>query len=228
MTEKPKTSETNINLQIDKIKKQITEGNEQIKKYIEKRNHLHEQIKKSREEINQLKAERDGLNEKVKSLKQLRDAVRVNTAPITDEVNKLKEKIAELKKTLPRVSQRQLQEELDAVEFKIATTSMDIKEEREHVDQVKELEIQLSGYRKIDAQYKKIKELIEHRKNFDAQADVYHKELTELAKKSQDLHATVIQKVEAMKKDKAEADSMHQAFIKTKEETTSCTRRLDN
>ena len=45
MTENQKTSqEGNINLQIDKIKKQIGEANTQIKKYVEKRNQLHEQV----------------------------------------------------------------------------------------------------------------------------------------------------------------------------------------
>ncbi len=219
MTEKQKTGQLgNINLQIDKLKKQISEGNAQIKKYIEKRDQLHEQVRKTREEVNQLKAERDGLNEKVKQLKQQRDAVRVNQQPIIDEVKALKEKIEDLKKKLPRVNQRELQKELDAIEWKISTTSLDLKEEKELIEHVKALEIQLSGFKKIDAQYKKIKELLEHRKNFDAQADVYHKEMTDLVEKSQSLHSAAMEKVNAMKKDKAEADGLHQAFIKTKEQ----------
>ncbi len=63
---------------------------------------------------------------------------------------------------------------------------MDLQEEKRLVEQVKELEIQLSGYKKIDKQHKKIKELLAQRKTFDAQADVFHKELTDLAKKSQE------------------------------------------
>ncbi|MCW3996190.1 MAG: hypothetical protein NWE98_08610 [Candidatus Bathyarchaeota archaeon] len=218
MTEQKTTQITNINLQIDKIKKQISEGNESIKKYIEKRNMLHQQVKQSREEINKIKAERDALNERVKLLKQQRDAVRANTDPIMDEIKTLQDKIEALKKNLPRVSQRQLKEELDSIEWKISTTSLDLKEEKELIEQVKALEIQLSGYKKIDAQRKKINELLEHRKNFDTQADAYHQELTDLAKKSQDLHAMMMQKMEALKKDRAEADSLHQAFIKTKEQ----------
>jgi uncharacterized coiled-coil DUF342 family protein len=218
LTEKENSPSTNINQQIDKIKQQISEGNAKIKKDIEKRDQLHEQVRKSRDEINQLKLERDGLNEKVKLLKEQRDAVRANMTPIIDEVKGLKEKIDELKKKLPRVSQHELKKELDAIEWKIATTSLDLKEEKELIGHVKELEIQLNGYKKVDVQYKKIKELFEHKKNFDAQADVYHKELTDLAKKSQDLHTVMIEKINVMKRDKAEADSLHQAFIKTKEQ----------
>jgi uncharacterized coiled-coil DUF342 family protein len=218
LTENQKTI-TNINQQVDKIKQQINDGNTQIKKAIEKRDNLHEKVRKAREEINQLKVERDNLNERVKLLKGQRDAVRANMAPINDEMNAIKEKIEELKKKLPpRVNHRELQKQHDAIEWKIATTSLDLKEEKELIEQVKALEIQLSGFKKIDVQYKKMKELQEHRKNFDLQADGYHKELTELAKKSQDLHAVMIDKVNAMKRDKTEADALHQEFIKTKEQ----------
>ncbi len=209
---------SNINLQIDKLKEQTRENNTNIKKFIEKRDELHQKARKIREEVNQLKTERDALNEKVKQLKQQRDAVRVNVDPIMTEVNTIHEKIDTLKKNLPRINQRELQKELDAIEWKIATTTLDLKEEKRLVENVKELEIQLRGYKKIDIQHKKIKELIEHRKTFDAQAEVYHKELTELAKKSQDLHALMMEKVNSMKKDRAEADRLHQAFIKAKEQ----------
>jgi uncharacterized coiled-coil DUF342 family protein len=219
LTEKQNPSQiANINTQIDKLKEQTREANAQIKKFIEKRDQLHEKVRKTREEVNQIKIERDALNEKVKLLKQQRDAVRVNVTPIMTEVNALNEKIDTLKKNVPHISQRELQQELDAIEFKIATTTMDVHEEKRFIDNVKELEIQLSSYKKIDKQRKKIKELIEHRKTFDIQADVYHKELTELAKKSQDLHAVMMEKVNIMKRDRTEADSLHQSFIKAKEQ----------
>jgi uncharacterized coiled-coil DUF342 family protein len=221
VTQNQKTSqEGNINLQIDKIKKQIGEANSQIKKYVEKRNQLHEQARKSRVEINQIKTERDALNEKVKLLKEQRDLIRAKATPIMEEVNAIDEKIAELKKKVPRVSQRELQEDLDATEWKISTTSLDIQEEKRLVGEVKELELQLKGYKKIDKKHQKIKELLAQRKTIDDQADVFHKELTDLAKKSQELHATMIEKLTAVKKDRAEADSLHQAFVKAKEQNT--------
>jgi len=220
VTENQKSQEGNINLQIEKIKKQIIEANSQIKKFVEKRDQLHEQGRKSREEINQIKAERDALNEKVKLLKEQRNLVRAQATPIIEEVKTIDEKIAELKKNVPRVSQRELQEELDAIEWKISTTSMDLQEEKRLVGEVKELELQLKGYKKIDKKNQKIKELITQRKTIDAQADVFHQELTDLAKKSQELHTRMIEKVAAVRKDRAEADSLHQAFIKAKEQNS--------
>lgn len=219
MTEKQNQSQiSNINLQIDKLKEQIRENSEQIKKFIEKRDSLHEKVRKTREEVNQIKTERDALNERVKQLKQQRDAVRVNVAPIMTEINAIDEKIETLKKNLPKINYREVKKQLEELEFKIATTTMDIPEEKHLIGQVKELEIQLSGFKKIDVQHKKIKELLEHRKTFDAQADVFHKELTEVAKKSQDLHAVMMEKVNVMKKDRDEADNLHQSFIKAKEQ----------
>jgi uncharacterized coiled-coil DUF342 family protein len=212
------SQEGNINIQIDKIKKQIGEANTQIKKYIEKRNQLHEQVRKSREEINQIKTERDTLNEKVKLLKEQRDIIRAKATPIMEEVNVIDEQIAELKKKVPRVSQRELQEELDAIEWKISTTSLDTQEEKRLVGEVKALELQLKGYKKIDKKHQKIKGLLVQRKTIDDQADVFHRELTDLAKKSQELHATMMDKLIAVKKDRAEADSLHQAFVNAKEQ----------
>ena len=127
-------------------------------------------------------------------------------------------KIDALKKHIPRISQRELQKELDAIEWKIATTTLDLHEEKQLIENVKELEIQLKSYKKIDLQHKKIKELIAHRKTFDSQADVYHKELTEIAQKSQELHKIIIEKVESIKKDRAEAELLHQSFLKAKEQ----------
>ncbi|MGD6852918.1 MAG: coiled-coil protein [Candidatus Bathyarchaeia archaeon] len=219
MTEKQTPSQiTNINTQIDKLKEQTREANAQIKKFVEKRDELHEKVRKTREEVNQLKVERDALNQKVKELKQQRDAIRVNVTPIMDEVKGINEKVEALKKNLPKVSQRELKKEHDAIEWKISTTSLDLHEEKRLIEQVKELEIQLSGYKKIDNQRKKLKELYEHKKTFDAQADVYHKELTDLAKKSQDLHAVMMEKLASMKKDRADADALHQSFVNAKEQ----------
>jgi uncharacterized coiled-coil DUF342 family protein len=218
LTEKNPSQISNINVQIDRLKEQTRDTNAQIKKFIEKRDMLHEKVRKTREEVNIMKTERDVLNEKVKQLKQQRDAVRVNVAPIMAEVNALNEKIDTLKKNLPNINYRETKKDLEDLEFKIATTTVDIQEEKRLIEQVKELEIQLSGYKKVENQHKKIKELLEHRKTFDAQADVYHKELTELAKKSQDLHALIMEKVNTMKRDREEADSLHQSFIKAKDQ----------
>ena len=207
-----------INQQIEKLREQTRTADVQIQKDIEQRNQLNDQVKKTREEINELKAERDSINEKVKLLKQQRDAIRVKADPFTEEIKVRMEKIAELKKKVPRESQQSLREELDAIEWKIQTTSLDLQEEKRLIEDVKQLETLLSSYKKIDLQNKKIKDLMAQRKIIEEEADVFHKELTDLAKKSQEIHSQMIEKVNTAKISKAQADSLHQAYIKTKEE----------
>ena len=207
-----------INQQIEKLREQANTADAQIKKYIEQRNQLNDQVKKTHQEIDELKTERDSINEKVKLLKQQRDDIRAKTTPITEEINAIKEKISELKKKVPRERQQDLQEELDAIEWKIQTTSLDLQEEKGLIENVKQLEILLSSYKKIDLKYKKIKDLITQRQTIEAQADLLHNELTDLAKKSQEIHSQMIEKVNAAKVSKAQADSLHQAYVKTKEE----------
>ena len=141
-----------------------------------------------------------------------------NPTQFHDDIKTAREKIAEVKKTLPRESQRELQEEHDAIEWKISTTSLDLQEEKGLIENVKQLEILLSGYKKIDAQNKKIKAFLAQRKGLDEQADVFHKEVTDLAAKSQEIHSKMIEKVNAMKISRAQADSQHQLYVKTKEE----------
>jgi uncharacterized coiled-coil DUF342 family protein len=207
-----------INQQIEKLRERANTAEAQTTKQIEQRNQLNDQVKKTREEIDTLKTERDTINEKVKLLKQQRDEIRAKTAPITEEINSVKEKIDELKKKVPRERQQDLQEEHDAIEWKIQTTSLDLQEEKELIENVKQLELLLKSYKKIDLKYKKMKELLSQRQAIEAEADVFHKELTDLAKKSQDIHSQMIEKVNAAKISRAQADSIHQNYVKTKEE----------
>jgi uncharacterized coiled-coil DUF342 family protein len=210
-----------INQQIEKLREQANTADAQITKFLEQRNQLNDQVKKTRLEIDPLKTERDAINEKVKLLKQQRDEIRAKTAPINEKINALKEKIEELKKTVPRERKQDLQEELDAIEWKIQTTSLDLQEEKGLIEQVKQLETLLSSYKKIDLRYKKIDELQTQRKAIEADADVFHKELTDLAQKSQDLHTKMIEKLNAAKVSRAQADSLHQAYLKAKEDIIS-------
>jgi uncharacterized coiled-coil DUF342 family protein len=207
-----------INQQIEKLRKQAETAAIQITKHIEQRNQLNDLVKKSHQEIFDLKTERDSINEKVKLLKKQRDEIRAKATPIIDQINVRKEKIAEYKKKVPRERQQDLQQELEAIEWKIQTTSLDLQEEKRLIENVKELETLLSAYKKIDKQNAKIKELIVQKKVIEDEADVFHNELTDLAKKSQDLHTKMIEKVNAAKISRAQADGLHQAYVKTKEE----------
>ena len=76
------------------------------------------------------------------------------------------------------------------------------KKRKDLLSKLKNLKFNLAVTKKLINNIKKSKNLLEQRKTFDDQADVFHKELTELAKKSQDLHAVMMEKVNAMKRDR--------------------------
>ncbi len=207
----------NLRSQIATLKDQVNKADSESKKQVEKRDQLNEQTRKINLEIRDIKKQRDEINQKVQALKQQRDEVRVKIKPIMDEIQAINEKKEELKKKAPRVRQKDIQEEINKIDWKIQTESLDLQEEKRLVGEVKLLETQLSGYKKIEKQNKKIAEHIQERKVLDAQADKFHKELSEMAKKSQELHESMITKIAEAKKAKEEADTLHKGFIENKE-----------
>lgn len=218
MTEQ-KTSELDeINQQIQALREKLNQTREDITKHIEKRDKLNEQTKVLRQEIAALKKDRDQLNENVKTLKQQRDEVRAKIAPFIEEIKTHSQKIKELKEKRTGASRQQLKKEFDALEFKIATTSLDLHEEKRLIDQVKKIEIELSVYKKMDVHSKRISEIKAEMRVFQEQADKLHKEVTESAKKSQDLHAKMLAKFEEMKKIREEATALHVAFLQAREQ----------
>jgi uncharacterized coiled-coil DUF342 family protein len=220
LTDRQKTNElARISQQLVSLREQVYNANAETKIHIEKRDKLNEQFKKLRSEIHELKNERDNLNEKVKTLKQQREEARAKIKARIEEIKTHNEKIAELKKKTPRVSRRDLQKEFDDIEWKIQTTPLDMEEEKRLIERVKQLETQLSVYKKIDQRVKKISELRKELEPFEADADAAHQKLTELAERSQDIHAKMIGKIAESKEIKAEADGLHSAYIQAKEQT---------
>ncbi len=208
---------------IEAINQQLSVLNEQAKKaiseskvHVEKRDKLNEQFRLLRQEINALKAERDQLNEQVKTLKGQRDAIREQGRAIIEEMKVHIQKITELKQRRPRERRQDLQKEFNAIEWKIQTTSLDLHEEKRLIENVKQIEGLLSVYKKIDTQNQKIRELKAQLEPFKTQSDAIHQEVTNLAKRSQDIHATMIAKINEAKNVRAEANTLHKAYLEAR------------
>ena len=224
MTEQKPTEIAAVNQQIEAINKRIvtlkedlTKTRLDITKHIETRDELNGKVKVLRQEIIEIKKERDQLNVNVRNLKQQRDEVRTQMAPFVEEIKGHSQRIRELKEKMSGESRQQLQKAFDALEFKIATTSLDVHEEKRLIDQVKEIEIRLSGFKKIDQHSKKISEIKTELKVYEDKADSFHNELTSSAKKSQELHAKMLAKFEEMKKIREDATNLHLQFLLDRE-----------
>jgi uncharacterized coiled-coil DUF342 family protein len=206
-----------INKQILLLRDQLNKAHEDIKQHVAKRDQLNAKVKTIRQEIGEIKKERDALNQNVKKSKQQRDEVRGQMAPFIEHIKEHGEKIRELREKKAGQNRHELQKAFDALEFKIATTTLDLKEEKRLIDQVKEIEIQLSTFKKMDAHSKKISEIKAELKAYQDRADCFHKELTENAKKSQELHAKMLAKFDEMKKIREEATGLHVMYLQSRE-----------
>ena len=172
MTSQQKTSEVAaITQQLAALKEQANKENAETRIRIEKRDKLNAQFKKLRQEIYELKTERDSLNEKVRKLKQQRDDARTKIRTIIEEIRAHSQKIKELQKKTPKASHQELQKELEDIEWKIQTTSLDLQEEKRLIQNVKQLETQLNVYKKMEQQTKKIDALRKELKTLETNAD---------------------------------------------------------
>ena len=218
MSDQNKTQElASINDRIFSLREHINSSKDEISKYVEKRNKLNDQVRSLREEIDVLKQERDSLNKTVRALKQQRDDVRTNISPYLQEIRERIHKVKELKEQRGGVNRRVLQKELDAIEWKIMTSSLDLQEEKRLIEEVKNIGTQLSVYKKMEKQSKKIDDIKSQLKQHQDVADKYHQELVSDAQKSQDIHSKLMVKVNEMKKVREEANALHAKFIEAKE-----------
>jgi uncharacterized coiled-coil DUF342 family protein len=215
LTEKQKTNEIEmVTQQVSLLKEQISKINVKIKAQIAERDTLNQKLGKLRQEINQLKTERDGLNENVKTLKQERNRARTKIKQIIEELKAHREKILELKKKTPKKSHRDLKKELEAIEWRIQTSTYDMQTEKRQIETVRQLETQLNLYRKIERHENSVVELQSELNKLKETADTNHNTLTERARKSQELHSEIIAKISELKSVKSEADRFHEIYIR--------------
>jgi uncharacterized coiled-coil DUF342 family protein len=215
LTEKQKTNEIEmVTQQVSLLKEQISKIDVKIKAQIAERDALNQKYGELRQEINQLKTERNGLNENVKTLKQERDRARTKIKQIIEELKAYRQKISELKKKTPKKSHRDLKKEFEAIEWRIQTSTYDMQTEKRQIEIVRQLETQLSLYRKIEQHGNSVIELQSELDRLKETADANHHTLTERAKKSQEIHSEIIAKISELKSVKSEADRLHEIYIR--------------
>jgi uncharacterized coiled-coil DUF342 family protein len=208
---------TAINQQLDALKEQAYKANAETETYVEKRDKLNEQFRKIRQEIYLLTDERNQLNAKVKTLKQQRDEARTEIRAKIEEIKTRRQRLMELKKKMPKQSHQELQKEFTAIEWKIQTTSLDLQEEKQLIENVSQIETQLNAYKKIEQHHQKITELQKELDTLKTKANTCHQELAEIAQKSQATHTNILAKIDESKKIKSEADGVHNAYLQVKE-----------
>ena len=207
-----------LNRKLTSLKEKRGKLNLEARGWAEKRNSLHEQIKALRAEVADLKVKRDALNERVKELKNLRDQARVERRDKRTQILKLKEKLKRLTEKKPLRNMRDVESEIERLEWKIQTTSFPVHEEKLLIDQVRVLETQLSIHRQIQNLNTTFFELQTEEKALETRANLHHEKLSELAEQSQSFHeqmAKLLDKIDALR---AKADATHQKYVEIKQQ----------
>jgi len=200
------------------LKEERDKLNSGAQKWAEKRNSIHEQIKSLRVEVDALKEKRDAINEKVQELKSLREKTKEKLRETHAQILKLKENIKSLMGKEPPRNMRNIQREIEGLEWKIQTTPLTVKEEKPLIDQVRHLESQLLIQKQIKKSKEKLMELRTEKKALETEAKTYHEKLSELAQQSQKIHEEMLKTLNKARSLKVEADSAHQKYVEIKKQ----------
>jgi uncharacterized coiled-coil DUF342 family protein len=187
------------------------------KELADRRNSLNEKFKNLRNEIQLLRNERDQINESVRQLKQQRNEFATDIKKKIEEIKNLCQESKALEKKRPVRSHHSLQEEMESIDWEIQTTSHTLQEDKELVEKVRHLEVQLNVHKKLEQLDRKIRGLRAEIAALKTESEHCHQALTAQAQASQNTHARMLAKVEEAKKVKADADNVHKQFLDAKE-----------
>ena len=215
-----------LDQKLSTLREQRDKLNAEAREWADERDKLNQQTKNLRAEIFELKNKRNKVNEKVKELKQLREKARREMRKKIEEIKEIDQEIKVLYKKKPSRSPQLLKREFDNLEWKMQTTSLSLQEEKELVDEVERLEVQLNVYRKIEELKDKMLELKTGIKALETRRKLRHEELTETAQKSQIIHERMLEKIEKAKGLKMEADELHKNFLDSKERAKLVQRKF--
>lgn len=231
MSESLKQRIKDLDSKLAPLKEERDKLNSESQKWAEKRNSIHGEIKRLRAEVAGLKEKRDAMNEKVRELKSLREKAKEKRKETHAQILKLKEKIRSLTEREPPQSMRNIQREIENLEWKIQTTPLTVKEEKLLIDQVRHLEAQLSVKKQIKESKEKLMELRTEGKALETKAQTHHEKLSELAEKSQKFHEEMLGTLNRARSLKAEADSAHQKYVEIRQQAQNlhekCVELLD-
>jgi uncharacterized coiled-coil DUF342 family protein len=186
--------------------------NRKAKELLEQRNQKNEEFKRLIAEVKTLKARRDELNRKVKELKGSRNVARDAAVAERERLEKLRNRSDQLSERIDGNPRRAV-EEFNRLEWKMQTTTLTPKAEKELIKRLKELEAQVLVAKRAEALRDKIlgtKATIGGRR---LQAQSYHEQMTKVVEESEVIHKKLVEVAAAASAAKDEADNAHAAFV---------------
>lgn len=181
------------------------------KKRLSERNRLNDLFQKLKQEIAALKEKRDKINQEVLGLKEKREELKKILFENRDVVDKIFSSLRELKIKIPHGAHR-LTKERDEIDWKIQTNSLSIQKEKELLERIKEIEINLVAF---DHSNKLKQELNERKKEIESlknQMDPLRNQQMELSKENDTIQDEITRLYDKAKKFREESNEAHKKY----------------
>jgi uncharacterized coiled-coil DUF342 family protein len=189
------------------------ELNAQASKFAGDRNTLNNQTREHVEEAKKHKEERDKINVEVQDLKEQRN-------DLNSQANVLFENVEAFKKqhgTLKSRGIKELQKQIEYLDFKQQTEVFTVDQERELIEKIKQMKESVREQEAELEQNKEVKTKLTQAKDFRKMASDLHAKVTELAELAQNHHDQMVELYRKADQSREEADEMHKKFVEAQE-----------
>jgi len=226
--------EGNEEIQIEKLKQEITLLNSKLKqsydekeaKYVEKEE-LDKKLALAIKQAKELKVKKEDIDTKVKELKKTREVFNKEIKPMFAQLSELKKKFGldVVKKEKKGKTQRpdEIKRQIDALQYSIATEALSFEREKSYMERIKRLKAQLGEHAEEEEKYRELKELKSKINTQKDKADEVHAEVQKLAGESTQIFKSLTAQSEIIAKFRKDKGAVQEILksIKAQMETLS-------
>jgi len=194
-------------------KNRRNELNASASKFARERNTLNNQTREFVEEAQKNKDLRDKYNQSVLDVKAQRNE-------FNDKANVLFEEIEAFKKehgTQKNRGVKELQKQIEYMEYRQQTEVFTTDKERELIDKIKQMKAQVREQEAELEQNKEMRTSIAEAREFRKQASDLHAKVTEVAELAQKHHDLMVESYRKADKSREAADAAHKSFVEAQE-----------
>jgi uncharacterized coiled-coil DUF342 family protein len=194
-------------------KNRRNELNASASKFARERNTLNNQTREFVEEAQKNKDLRDKYNQSVLDVKAQRNE-------FNDKANVLFEEIEAFKKehgTQKNRGVKELQKQIEYMEYRQQTEVFTTDKERELIDKIKQMKGQVREQEAELEQNKEMRTSISEAREFRKQASDLHAKVTEVAELAQKHHDLMVESYRKADKSREAADAAHKSFVEAQE-----------
>ncbi len=198
-------------------KNRRNELNALASKYARERNTLNNLTREYVEEAQKNKELRDKYNNEVQSLKEKRNE-------LNDQANAIFTEIEAFKKEHGGIRNRgikELQKQIEHLEFRQQTEVFSVDKERELIDKIKQIKSTIKEQEAELEQNKEIRGKIGSARDLRKEASDIHAHVTELAELAQQHHDFMVEFYRKADKSREDADLSHKNFVEAQESADS-------